>query len=65
MHANSYGEVDNDGIPLYTVIKTRFDMVNSHTLYTVVEKVAHSGIHREPLRLNHCSTGWRMQKHFS
>ena len=44
MHANSMVEVDNDGIPLYTVIKTRFDMVNSHTLYTVVEKVAHSDI---------------------
>jgi hypothetical protein len=33
-------EVDNDGIPLYTVIKTRCDMVTVYTLYTVVEKVA-------------------------
>jgi len=40
MHANSMTVSDNDGIPLYTVIKTRSIMVNSCTLYTVVEKVA-------------------------
>ena len=40
MHANSMVEVDNDEIPLYTVIKTWSDMVTVYTLYTVVEKVA-------------------------
>ena len=45
MHANSMTVSDNDGIPLYTVIKTRCVMVNSYTLYTVVEKVAYRDIH--------------------